>query len=86
VGFARAFRRSELVGLDVADLKFQGEGLLVTLQRSKTDKKGKADTLPFLMDCMLIPVLFLRSQGGFRVLLFPKVPCSDQSAKAARHA
>jgi integrase len=40
VGFAGAFRRSELVGLDVADLRFQAEGLLITLRRSKTDQEA----------------------------------------------
>ncbi|HEV2622408.1 MAG TPA: site-specific integrase [Frateuria sp.] len=40
VGFAGGFRRSELVGIDVADLKFVPEGLLVTLRRSKTDQQG----------------------------------------------
>jgi site-specific recombinase XerD len=40
VGFVGAFRRSELVSLDVADLKFTSEGLLVTLRRSKTDQEG----------------------------------------------
>ncbi len=40
IGFAGAFRRSELVALDVADLKFQAEGLLITLRRSKTDQEG----------------------------------------------
>jgi integrase len=40
VGFAGAFRRSELIALDVSDLKFQAEGLLMTLHRSKTDQEG----------------------------------------------
>lgn len=40
VGFAGAFRRSELVGLTVADVEFQTEGLAVTLRRSKTDQEG----------------------------------------------
>ena len=40
VGFAGAFRRSELVGLDVADLKFTTEGLLLKVRRSKTDQEG----------------------------------------------
>jgi site-specific recombinase XerD len=40
VGFAGAFRRSELVGLDVADVEFKREGLVVTLERSKTDQEG----------------------------------------------
>ncbi|MGH9436559.1 MAG: tyrosine-type recombinase/integrase [Terriglobia bacterium] len=41
VGFAGAFRRSELVALDVADLSFETEGLLVRLRRSKTDQEGE---------------------------------------------
>ena len=41
VGFAGAFRRSELVALDYADLEFQREGLRVTLRRSKTDPEGQ---------------------------------------------
>jgi site-specific recombinase XerD len=41
LGFAGAFRRSELVGLDVADLAFTSEGLTVTLRRSKTDQTGE---------------------------------------------
>src|SRR5207245_379813 len=36
-GFAGAFRRSELVALDVADLAFVPEGLEATVRRSKTD-------------------------------------------------
>lgn len=41
LGFAGAFRRSELVGLDVGDLVFTAEGLVVTLDRSKTDQEGE---------------------------------------------
>lgn len=41
IGFAGAFRRSELVGLDVSDLSFTAEGLLITLRRSKTDQAGE---------------------------------------------
>jgi integrase len=40
VGFAGAFRRSELIALDVSDLKSGPEGLLITLRRSKTDQEG----------------------------------------------
>ncbi|MHB1846945.1 MAG: site-specific integrase [Deltaproteobacteria bacterium] len=40
IGFAGAFRRSELVGIDLADLLFDEEGLTVTLRRSKTDQEG----------------------------------------------
>jgi len=40
LGFAGAFRRSELVGLDVEDCGFGKDGLTVTLRRSKTDQDG----------------------------------------------
>ena len=40
LGFAGAFRRSELVGLDAADCTFSKDGLTVTLRRSKTDQDG----------------------------------------------
>ncbi|MCX7016750.1 MAG: site-specific integrase [Candidatus Sumerlaeota bacterium] len=40
VGFAGAFRRSELVGLDVEDVEWRPEGMAVTIRRSKTDPEG----------------------------------------------
>jgi site-specific recombinase XerD len=40
LGFAGAFRRSELVALCAADCEFSGDGLTVTLRRSKTDQTG----------------------------------------------
>ncbi|MFG5121769.1 site-specific integrase [Methylorubrum sp. POS3] len=40
LGFAGAFRRSELVALDVADLSEHADGLRVTVRRSKTDQEG----------------------------------------------
>jgi len=40
LGFAGAFRRSELVALDVEDCGFGKDGLTVTLRRSKTDQEG----------------------------------------------
>jgi integrase len=40
LGFAGAFRRSELVGLDVADVAATRDGLVVALRRSKTDQEG----------------------------------------------
>lgn len=45
LGFAGAFRRSELVGLNVEDVvEFPG-GLEVTLKRSKTDQEGAGRTV-----------------------------------------
>jgi integrase len=40
LGFAGAFRRSELVGLGIEDCVFGKDGLTVTLRRSKTDQDG----------------------------------------------
>src|SRR5215469_4488594 len=40
LGFAGAFRRAELVGLDVEDCVFGRDGLTVTLRKSKTDQDG----------------------------------------------
>lgn len=41
VGFAGAFRRSELVALTVADCAFGADGLTVILRHSKTDQEGQ---------------------------------------------
>jgi integrase len=41
LGFAGAFRRSELVSLNVEDCAFGTDGLTVTLRRSKTDQEGQ---------------------------------------------
>ena len=41
LGFAGAFRRSELVALDVEDLREDPEGLRVMVRRSKVDQEGK---------------------------------------------
>jgi len=45
VGFAGALRRSELVGLDVEDVSFEQEGMVLTLRRSKTDQEGQGQTI-----------------------------------------
>jgi integrase len=40
LGFAGAFRRSELAALDLVDLDFGRDGLTVMIRRSKTDQEG----------------------------------------------
>jgi len=40
VGMAGGFRRSELVGIDREHVEFVGEGVVITLPRSKTDQEG----------------------------------------------
>ena len=41
LGFAGALRRSELVALDVQDVQFVKEGLIIQIRRSKTDQTGE---------------------------------------------
>ena len=41
VGFAGAFRRSELVAIDFDDLTFTGDGVTINVRRSKTDQEGE---------------------------------------------
>lgn len=40
VGYMGAFRRSELVALDVEDLEDRPDGLAIGLRRSKVDQEG----------------------------------------------
>ena len=40
IGFAGGFRRSELVGLDCADIERVRQGMIINLRRSKTDQEG----------------------------------------------
>lgn len=40
VGFTGGFRSSELVSLNVEDIRFLEEGLVIRLRRSKTDQEG----------------------------------------------
>lgn len=40
IGFAGAFRRSELVALEYADIEFVAEGVSITIRRSKTDQEA----------------------------------------------
>lgn len=41
LGFAGAFRRSELVALDLADVHAGHDGLTVVIRKSKTDQEGQ---------------------------------------------
>jgi site-specific recombinase XerD len=63
VGFAGAFRRSELVALDTSDVVENGDGLIVTIRRSKTDQEGEGTSigLPYGSDPSTCPVRTLRA-------------------------
>ena len=45
LGFAGAFRRSELVALTVKDIERTPEGMKVTIRKSKTDPEGKGQVI-----------------------------------------
>ena len=45
MGFAGAFRRSELVTLEAADLTEAPDGLRVRIRRSKTDQEGEGSEI-----------------------------------------
>lgn len=48
LGFGGALRRSEVVGLNVEDLTFSREGLVVLLRRSKGDQEGSGQEVVIL--------------------------------------
>ena len=58
LGFSGAFRRSELVALNRTDLSFVKEGIVVRLNRSKTDQEGigTEKAIPFGSNPELCPV------------------------------
>lgn len=56
LGFAGAFRRSELIGLDLADLDFCDAGLRVTIRKSKTDQEGQGATIAITRGTIACPV------------------------------
>jgi NAD(P)-dependent dehydrogenase (short-subunit alcohol dehydrogenase family) len=61
-GWAAALCRSELVALEVADLSFEPEGVVLTIRRSKTDREGAGATvaIPLGAEDGSCPVLALR--------------------------
>jgi site-specific recombinase XerD len=61
LGFAGAFRRSELVALDVVDLEETETGLLVTIRGSKTDQERQGVTIAIARGDIACPVKTLRA-------------------------
>src|SRR5450631_3566977 len=60
--FACALRRAEAAALDVADLRFDARGLVVTLRRSKTDQEGQGREIavPFVANGRLCAATHVR--------------------------
>jgi site-specific recombinase XerD len=62
IGFAGAFRRSELVALDVEDLVEESElGFKVTIRHSKTDQEGAGQTIAIVRGIVACPVTALKA-------------------------
>jgi site-specific recombinase XerD len=66
LAFAGAFRRSELVSLDVADVEQVPDGLRILVRRSKTDQEaaGKRKPLPYGSNPATCPVRTLAAWLG----------------------
>lgn len=62
IGFCGAFRRSELVALDAADVAVTRDGLVVTIRRSKTDQEaeGRKIGIPYASHLETCPVRSLQ--------------------------
>ena len=60
LGFAGAFRRSELVALDVADLVEGPEGLRVRIRQGKTDQEGRGTEIAIPHGRFIRPVALVR--------------------------
>jgi site-specific recombinase XerD len=56
IGFSAALRRSELVGLQVGDVRAVGEGTIVHIRRSKTDQEGQGHDVAVPRGTRLKPV------------------------------
>jgi site-specific recombinase XerD len=56
LGFAGAFRRSELVALDAADLQETDDGFRVLIRQSKTDQEGHGETIAIVRGHHACPV------------------------------
>jgi integrase len=61
--FACALRRAEAAALDVADLRYDARGLVVTLRRSKTDQEGQGREIgvPFVANGRLCAATHVRT-------------------------
>jgi integrase len=68
IGFAGAFRRSELVGLDHADIERVRQGIVLHLRRSKTDQlgQGRKIGIPFARGrhCPVVAIVAWLERSG----------------------
>jgi integrase len=60
LGFAGAFRHSELVALNVEDFEFCDDGMRVTIRKSKTDQEGLGSIIAIARGSIACPVEAMR--------------------------
>jgi site-specific recombinase XerD len=82
LGFAGAFRRSELVALEVADITETLDGLRVMVRRSKTDQEGAGQEVAILRGRRLRPIEAL--QAWLKASGITEGPVFRQVNKAGR--
>jgi integrase len=61
LGFAGAFRRSELVALKCEDLEESETGFKIIIRRSKTDQEGEGATIAVVRGSVACPVEALKA-------------------------
>jgi integrase len=87
LGFAGAFRRSELVALDCEDIEECDTGIKITIRRSKTDQEGAGATIAIVRGSIACPVAAVRAwrtaAGIATGPLFPSDPEGRQDRRAA---
>ena len=67
IGFSGAFRRSELVSVELEDIDFVKEGVKIFIKRSKTDQSGEGmvKAIPYFNNVNFCPVLSLSNWIDF---------------------
>jgi site-specific recombinase XerD len=61
VGFASAMRRSEIVALNLEDIEWTAEGVMIRIRRSKTDQEGAGAAVAVPKGETACPVVALRT-------------------------
>ena len=84
LGFAGAFRRSELVALTVGDVQSGHDGLTVTIRKSKTDQEGQGRKVAFPTAPTRTPARSGRWRPGGRERVFRRGRCSGRSTGTVR--
>jgi integrase len=82
LGMAGAFRRSEIVGIRMADISRDAEGIRVTIRRSKTDQESEGQAVAIPHGARIRPVAamdeWLAAAGVVDGFVFRRIGRADQ--------